>query len=285
VRLLPRRGLVVGLVSLAVALAVTPARGHVGLDELQHAVDEEVARRPDDPQSHLAASRMHEERHEWHAALAALDDAAARGADPDVVAMIRSRIFLAAGWPRMAKRELDGLLRRRPDAYAAYLVRGRAWAKLGNLHRAQADLGEAIAHLPQPTPEQVIERRDVLVAASRTEDAIRALDDGMARIGRVATLQLAAIDLEVDRQRYDAALARLDELLAKNPTNPLWVARRGDILTEAGRPDDARAAYASALRLIDARPAGRGGGQLQDLRRRLDAALGASVVRDQGERR
>jgi predicted Zn-dependent protease len=273
------------LIPLILALTVCPARGHVGLDELQQQADDEVARRPDDPQTHLAASRMHEERGEWDAALEALEAAAERGADTDVVSMIRSRVFLEAGWPRMAKRELDLLLRRRPDAYAAFLERGRAWAKLGNLDRAAADLGEAIAHLPRPTPEQVIERRDLLVAAGRTEDAVRALDDGMARVGRVASLQLAAVDLEVGLRRFDAALGRLDELLVRNPGNPLWVARRGDILTQAGRPDDARAAYAAALRLIEARPAGRGGGQLGDLKRRLDASVGASVVRDQGERR
>lgn len=284
-RLTSRRRPVAGLVSLVLALAASPVRGHVGLDELQFEVEEEVAQYPDDPQSHLAASRLHEELREWDAALASLDKAAEHGADVDVLAMIRGRVLLAAGRPRLAKRELDKLLRRRPDAYAAFLERGRAWAKLGNHDQAAADLGQAIAHLPRPTPEQVIERRDLLVAAGRPEDAVRALDDGMTRIGRVPSLQLAAVDLEVGLQRFDAALGRLDELLARTPGNPVWVARRGDILTQAGRPDDARIAYSTALRLIEARPAGRGGGQLDDLRRRLDAALAASVVRDQGEQR
>jgi tetratricopeptide (TPR) repeat protein len=282
VRVPPRR-LVCALLLAALLLPARLAFEHVGLDELEHAVDDEVARRPGDPQAHLAAARVHEQRHEWDAALVALEAAAERGADRDVVAMMRGRIFLGAGWPRMAKRELDRLLQRRPDAYAAFLERGRAWARLGQLDEAAADLGRAIATLPRPTPEQVIERRDLLLAAGRVEDAVRALDEGMARLGRVASLQLPAIDLEVQLGRHDAALGRIDALIVQSPQNPAWIARRGEILERAGRAAAARGEYARALALIEGRPAGRRK-PFAELEARLRAVLAPSVAQDRGER-
>ncbi|MGH7894109.1 MAG: tetratricopeptide repeat protein [Candidatus Binatia bacterium] len=262
----------------------TTALAHLGMDELEREIGEEVARSPGDPAGHLNAARVHEQKREWDAALVELEVASERGADPDVVDTIRGRIFVAAGLPGRGKIEFDRVLVRRPDASGVLLERGRAWAKLGNADEAAADMRRAIASLPRPTPEQVIELRDVLLAAGRREDAVRALDAGMARVGRVASLQLAAVDLEVELHRYDDALRRIDELLAASPHDPSWVARRGEILQRAGRTAQSRAEYARALALIDARPAGRRGKPFEELRQRLATALAPAVAQSEGGR-
>lgn len=286
-RRVPRPGRLIATAALATVVCLRPptALAHMGLDELEHEVGKEIARRPADPEAHLAAARVHEEKQNWDAALAELGVAADRGADPEVIGALRGRIFLAAGWPRMAKREFDRVLARRPEAYGVLFERGRAWAKLGTLDRAAGDMGRAIAGLTRPTPEQVIEHRDVLLAAGRRADAVRALDDGMVRVGRVASLQLAAVDLEVELRRFDDALRRLGELGSRSPHNPSWIARRGEILEKAGRASEARAEYAKALAVIDGRPAAaRRTGALADLRRRLEATLGPTEANSRGER-
>ncbi|MGH7785614.1 MAG: tetratricopeptide repeat protein, partial [Candidatus Binatia bacterium] len=118
----------------------------------------------------------------------------------------------------------------------------------------------------------VMARRDALLALGRRDEAVAALDQGMARIGRIAALQLAAVDLEVDLGRYDGALSRLDQLLAPRP-NPAWIARRGDILALTGRHEAARAEYARALALLAPRPGGRSAKGFDQLRRRLEGEL------------
>ena len=156
----------------------------------------------------------------------------------------------------------------RPDAYGLLFERGRACLALGRIDRAARDFGRAIAGMPQPRPEHVIARRDALLALGRLSDAVAALDEGMARLGPIPSLELPAVELDLDLGRYDRALRRLDTLLAQR-TNPVWVARRGDVLVQAGRPTEARREYLRALTLIRSRRAP----AFEDIGRRLETSL------------
>jgi tetratricopeptide (TPR) repeat protein len=262
-----------------VSLVAAPALGHVGLDELDVRSRESVTARPDSPYAHLDRARVLQAKHEWDASLAAIEDAAARGADPDVVGARRASVYLDAGFPRMARIEIDRVLARRPTAYDLLYERGRAWLALGDAEAAAKDFGEAIAKGSRPSPEQVLARRDALLSIGRKRDALGALDEGMARIGPVVSLTMPAIDLELELGRYDAALARLDALAHGGAPNPLWIARRGEILEKAGRGKDARTEYAKALALLDARPPSRRGQPLEALRQRLQTTLAATDQR------
>jgi tetratricopeptide (TPR) repeat protein len=267
-------GTTIATLLLVVALAPL-ARAHVGLDEIGRTLDGEIRTHPHDAEMHLQRARAHLAAHEWDAILPQLDAAAADGADSAVVGTLRGEAYLGSGRPRRARREFERVLAARPDAWGTLFLRGRAWIALGNPGRGADDFGRAIAHLESPQPEQVLARRDALLAVGRRADAVTALDEGIARIGPVATLELAAVDLEVDLARYDDALARLQRLSAANPPNPAWLARRGDILARAGRPADARAAWGEAVALIEHRPAARRAafaGLHQQLTDRLAAA-------------
>jgi tetratricopeptide (TPR) repeat protein len=221
----------------------------------------------------LRQALVHQVARRWDDALATLARAADAGADPDEVAAARGRVYLEAGWPRMAKVELDRVLARHPDRWALLYDRGRAWMLLGDAGAAADDFGRAVAGLPEPRPEQVFAQRDALLWLGRKDDALRALDAGIARLGPVPSLELAAVDLEAELARYEAALARVDRLLATSPRNEAWLARRGQLLTQAGRPAEAHAAYAAALALVERRPGTRRGPRTDELARQLRAAL------------
>jgi tetratricopeptide (TPR) repeat protein len=258
------------------------ARAHVDPAELVRETGAQVVRRPDDPEAHLQHARAHRLMGEWDAALAALEVAARHGADPDEVGAARGLVLLDAGRPRFAKREFDRVLARRPGAYGLLFERGRACLALGRTAYAARDFGRAIAGMPHPRPEHVIARRDALLALGRRLDALAALDDGMARLGRIPSLQLPAIDLEVDLGRWEPALRRLDALLAQT-VNPAWVARRGDILVRAGRVTEARAEYARALALVKVRSAATRVPAMTDLERRLQTTLASTTPRREHE--
>jgi tetratricopeptide (TPR) repeat protein len=267
------------LVSLALALAALAAAGgnlahaHPGLDELAHALDTEVVRHPENAEVRLQRANVQLLERHWRAALAELAAALTYDADRDVVGTMRGRVLLEAGKARAARAELDRVLRRRPDAYGTLFERGRAWLALGDAQRAADDFGRAIEGLKTPRPEQVIARRDALMSLGKQADAVRALDEGMARIGHVASLELAAIDLEAQMGHHEHALTRIDRLLAATPQNPAWVALRAELLQRTGRSDEARADYGRALAMIETRPAGRRGRAFEDLRRHLQTAL------------
>ena len=83
------------------------------------------------------------------------------------------------------------------------------------------------------------------------------LDEGINKLGPLVTLELAAIDLELRRDNYDAALARLDVITAQSERKEMWLVRRGEILSAAGRSEEAREAFNAALTAIDSLPPAR----------------------------
>ena len=55
------------------------------------------------------------------------------------------------------------------------------------------------------------------------------------------------MDFELAAQRYDDVLKRIDAMQASAPRPEPWMAKRASILAQAGRADDAKAAW-TALR-------------------------------------
>ncbi len=254
------------------AVAFAPA----GIDALDGTSRDEVAKHPEDPKAHLARARVLQMKGEWDAALEEAEVAASRGGDPDLVGQARAFVYLDAGFPRMAKMELDRVLARRPDLWALVFERGRAWLAIGNAEEAARDFGESIAKGPTPSPEQVVMQKDALLSIGKKEEALRALDAGMGRVGHVVSLEMPAIDLEMELGRPERALGRMDALAKTGPPNPFWIARRGEILDKAGRGAEARAEYEKALGLIVQQPAERRSRPLEDLKRRLELALAST---------
>ena len=266
------------LAALALVGMATPStvRAHAGVDELLDASRAAVTTRPADPSARLQLANTLRLAGDWDGALAALDAAADRGADADEVAGTRAAVLLEAGRAAAALAELDHLLERRPDAPGVHLERGRALLALGRADAAAGALGIAVATLPAPRPEHVLLHRDALLARGRTADAVRALDGGIARLGPIPSLQLPAIDLEIRLGRPDAALARIDALLASSGRNPAWLVRRAEILDDAGRAAEARAAYAEAGGIIAAHRGGRRIHAFDRLADQIAAALAAT---------
>ena len=121
-----------------------------------------------------------------------------------------------------------------------------------------------------------MERAQVLAAAGSEflPEALSGLDDGIARMGSLVTLQLFAIDVELKQKHYDGALARVDKIAEKSPRKETWLVRRGEILQQAGRPDEARRAYQSALSSLQTLPPTRRFvPAMQELERRIKREL------------
>jgi tetratricopeptide (TPR) repeat protein len=265
--LLPLLGL------LAWATSIGPVNAHPGIHEQEREAEAALAAGPRDPEAHLHRGRLYAERREWDAALESYEQARRLGADPNAVDLLAGAVFLEAGWFRMAKARFEAVLERDPERHDARFGRARAWMGLDHPKEASSDFALALAKMPEPQPAYILERRDALLAIGEREDALGALEEGMTRIGRVPTLELAAVDLEVSLGRHDAALRRMDSLLDASPGQPLWMARRAEILEQAGRTEEARAAYVNALGLVQARSARSGSRRFAELETELRQAV------------
>jgi tetratricopeptide (TPR) repeat protein len=180
-------------------------------------------------------------------ALADLLAAEQLDASHPAVDLVRAHVHFDAGRWTDATNAATSVLARAPSDSDALILRARAAVRLGDRSRALDDYSAALR--AQPNPDVYIERARAYDASSARgrQQALASLDEGIARLGPIVTLQLEAIHIEVALGRFDAALTRVDLLRAQASRHDAWLARRGAILEKAGRLEEARAAYAEAL--------------------------------------
>lgn len=202
----------------------------------------------------------------WDAGHADYDYARALDPKIDDIDFRKGRLFLEANWPLSAKVALDRFLTNHANHVDALIARARAQSKLGFRSASAQDYSRAVQLSPQSQPELYIERAQALLGgtssaspqnAAYANEALQGLDEGIKKLGPLVTLQLAAIDIEVGQKRYDAALERVDAASAASPRKETWLVRKGEILKEAGRPTEARAAFQAALQAIETLPPAR----------------------------
>lgn len=248
---------ILGLVPVFIVLTPPFARAHDAIVDQIATLDHRIEKNPADATLYLRRGELRRMRAQW---TEARDDyESARRIDPGLAAvdLCLGRMWIEAGDPARATAPLDRFLARRPDDPDALVTRARARLALGRHLEAADDFTRAISRYRGargPEPDCYLERARALRAAGagHVEQALRGLDEGLARLGQPVTLQLLAIDLEIESKNYDAALARLDRAAAPARRRESWLVRRADILERAGRLPEARQAYAQALAEVDA---------------------------------
>jgi hypothetical protein len=146
-----------------------------------------------------------------------------------------------------ASEELDRFLARCPDHAAALELRARIALALGKPDDAIPVLDRAIA--VHPTPDLYLQRARLQIGRGDrfAGQAVKGLDQGVQRLGPLVSLESYAAELELRRGRADAALARLDKIAPQVEHPKAVLERRGEILLKAGRPMEARLAFAAAV--------------------------------------
>jgi tetratricopeptide (TPR) repeat protein len=237
-------------IRLVIAAVVSGGDAVIAHDSLTAriaALSAQVAQSPSSPSLYIKRAELYRENRQWTEAIADLDRAERIDSTVGLANLVRAHVNSDRGQWQGAIDAASRFLERQPDHIDALVLRARAATKLGRPQAAAADFTRALSG--RPSPDLYIERARVLAAIGPTsiEQAITGLDEGIARLGPIVTLELEAIDLETRLKRYDAALARVDAIVARSPRKESWLARRGAILELAGRRAEATAAYQSAL--------------------------------------
>jgi tetratricopeptide (TPR) repeat protein len=210
-----------------------------------------IAANPRDASLFLERGELYARHREWVQAEANYLAAAEIAPRHAGVFKARGALALEQGKPAEAKAFLDDALRLDPADTSSRILRARALGALREKSAALADYDLAFAAVRTPSPDLILERAALLEPAA----AVRVLDEAIARIGPVPSLELRALALEEQAGRVDTALARLDRLTRAAERKETWLRRRGDLLLRAGRAAEARAAYSDALAAIASLPA------------------------------
>lgn len=166
----------------------------------------------------------------------------------------QAQLQVDLGEDRAARLLFDQALKLSPTNKTVLLGRGRALARLGESKAAIADYTGSIASPVGVQAEEFLERASLQAAEFGPDEAIRGLDEGLVRLGWVVTLQQAALDYEMKRQKPEQALARLETILTRTNRKETWLVRKGEILLVAGKPSEARETLTFTLQTIEALP-------------------------------
>ena len=240
-------------VTICLAMLSSSAHAHEGLHEQIVALTAKIKRDPKNATLYVQRGELHRLHRDWTRAAADYDRAARLQPELQIVDFVRGKMFFESGRLQRARITLDRFLTQQPSHFEGLVTRARVLAKLNVTTDSINDFSQALA--VSPDPELYLERAQVAAGdAQRLHKALNGLDGGIKRLGPLVTLQLAAIELELRRHNYDAALARLDLVTSQSERKETWLARRGEILTLAGRSAEARAAFQDALAAIDSLP-------------------------------
>ncbi len=233
------------------------ALAHGDLHERIDALTAKISREPRNAALYQQRGELHRQHGDSLDALA--DFAAAEQVDPKhaEVDFSRGRTYAEVPDPEKACAAFDRHLSRHPDHAVALLLRARCRVALGERARAIADFNRGIALAADPQPDDYFDRADALMRLGRVEDALRGLDEGIARLGPAVPLVSRAIEVEAGSGQIEAALRRLDLAADRAPRRETWLEQRARILHRAGREVEAIAAAREALGLLDNLPASR----------------------------
>jgi tetratricopeptide (TPR) repeat protein len=234
----------------------TAAFAHGDLHERITAVTTEIRDQPNNAVLYLKRGELHGMHEEWAQAEADFDKAEKLDAKLINVSLARSRVLLARKRFKDAQAEVERYLSAQPKHSAALIIRAQAQAGQKQFAKAAETWAQVIETADRSDVEPYYERARALVAvgSDQTDAALKTLDEGLAKLGKVPALGLYAIQLEVARKRYDAALNRLDDMIPKTGRKETWLELRGDILASAGRKDESQKTYAKALEELQALP-------------------------------
>jgi len=224
---------------------------HDGLHEQIIAVTKEIAKEPNNANLYLKRAELYRLHEEWKNSERDFNRAEKLNPNLAVVDLGRGKLWLEAKRFSSAKLALERFLMREPNSFEAVLTLARVLSKLNQTENAVKYFTQAIALSPKDSAEIYLERSLLLGERGRIDEALRGLDEGIERYGGLVILENYAIDLEVKRSRYDAALTRLDKLAVTMPRKESFLLKRGEILLKAGKKCEARKAFTESLNAIE----------------------------------
>lgn len=232
-------------------------RAHGDLDVRIQDLSGQIAAQPEDAALRRQRAELYRQHAQFEPALVDLAIAARQKPQDAFIQLARARVFSDAGQPTNALDAVQIFLAVQPEHLEALVIRARCQFKLNRVQAAVSDYTLALAKNTTPEPDLFLECARAQAAIGQMANALNGLDNGMARVGEVPALQLAAIEYERCLAHFDAALARVDKLIARHPVKEPWLVLRAEILAQAGRLVEARAAFQQVFAGIEAYPPAR----------------------------
>ena len=244
------------LLACAFLLGVEETDGHGSFHERVEGLTAALRERPDDPSLLFQFAALNLEHGDWEVTLVQLARVDQLAPGQLATDLLRGQALALGGKFEAARARLDTFLAAHPGHATALAARAKVVSELGDPQQAAADSAAAVAATPRPEPDAYFDLANFLVAAGRSAEAVRALDEGIAKLGPLPALVDRATELDLARGHGDAAVARAEaRVAAAAPAlRPSLLAARASVLARAGRLEESRAAWQALREQLAAMP-------------------------------
>ncbi len=214
---------------------------HPGVEDRIHLLSEDIVASPNNQYLYVQRGLAYSNNAQPQLALADIKTAETLG-DPLDVAFARGILLYRAGDFTAARVYFDRYLQAHPRHLASLEYRARMLRDAGVNAAALADFQQIFALKATPDPGYYISAARIMVALPEygIDGAIALLDKRMDQVGVLSSLQRYAIELETDRQHYDAAITRMATLDKALRATPQWQVEVAQLHMQAGQPEQAR---------------------------------------------
>lgn len=172
-------------------ISPVPAAAHGAIHEQIASLTARIEEAPGNAALYLRRAELHRVDRSWDAALADYERASRLGPELHAGHLARAQMLLEAEWPQSALVSIDRFLLAEPRHSRGRATRGRIFAMLDRQLEAAKEFEKAIALVDpeaKPNPDDYLDRARSFNAAGRPDEALRGLDEGIARLGPLVAL-------------------------------------------------------------------------------------------------
>jgi len=250
------------------------ACGHGALPEKLAQTAEALRRTPDDPRLLVEQAELLVEHGDHALAKNNLErvDVLAPGVFP--TDFVRARLSIDEGDLALAEEYLNREVARTSSDPRPLALRARTRFSLGKRAEAFSDYKQAWVTTAHPQGDFVIEVADAFVSGGLVDEAEQVLRKGIEVVGRAPSLLTRLVDVEVSLGRPAEAVIWVEVMQARAPRPEPWMARRAELLAQAGNFKEAREAWVALRDHLSKLPnLERGSPALRSVAERVDCAL------------
>lgn len=242
---------------LLAALFVTSLSAHPDPRHTLDEIDAHLLENPSDPALLIRKADLFIQTRQFEPAAGIISKLLETEPNNTEVLLLDARLLLDQKKNEEAAAKARSLTEHSPRSAEAWKLLARAEEATAQREQAIAAMRKHMDLASKPGPGDALLCASWLHEAGDKAAAVAVLDQCLAKVGCLSGLQHKAIGIEMELERYDSALRRIDALEARfRPAVDLSL-KRAEILAKANRFAEAASACDSALALLDALPSSR----------------------------
>jgi tetratricopeptide (TPR) repeat protein len=220
-----------------------PASAHGAYHDVVADLRARLGAKPDDTALRLQLAAAHVEHGEWQACLDEVSEIEALAPGLHPTGSLSGRALAGLERFEEAVPFFEAHLAEQPGDPIVHVARARIRLKQGHVKEGIEDFRAALRSSAKP--ELYVETCEALRRNGMAREALAVVDEGVVRCGADPAILVCAVECAVELGEVDAGIAYLDRLQRVWPRPEPWMQRKAEFLAQAGRNEEATAAWRS----------------------------------------